>query len=199
MNPWPSAPPAPPPFTGDDSNAAAGEKSSGEKIFHNILLMSYKYNDNNNLMLAAVISLLLVILIVLLLHVYARCFFSPSRHHRVAADNHVVLVGITPAALPENKRKGLGRSDIARNIPLFVYEGNGEEEEDEGCVICLSGFEDGDLGRKLPKCSHAFHADCIDMWLFSHPSCPVCRAPVVTGGDLENDGGGEAASAVVPP
>lgn len=47
------------------------------------------------------------------------------------------------------------------------------------CVICLSVFEDGENGRMLPKCGHAFHVDCIDMWLTSHCSCPICRSPVL--------------------
>lgn len=43
-------------------------------------------------------------------------------------------------------------------------------------MICLSIFEDGDVGRSLPKCEHAFHVECIDMWLHSHSNCPLCRA-----------------------
>lgn len=35
------------------------------------------------------------------------------------------------------------------------------------------------MGRKLPNCGHVFHAECIDMWLHSHSTCPVCRDPVV--------------------
>lgn len=44
-------------------------------------------------------------------------------------------------------------------------------------MICLSDFEDDDIGRALAKCGHAFHAECIDMWLHSHTTCPICRSP----------------------
>jgi E3 ubiquitin-protein ligase ATL6/9/15/31/42/55 len=44
------------------------------------------------------------------------------------------------------------------------------------CAVCLSEFEDDErLRLLLPKCSHAFHPDCIGEWLVSHVTCPVCR------------------------
>lgn len=55
--------------------------------------------------------------------------------------------------------------------------GNGNE-----CAVCLSAFEDGEEVKKLPRCTHMFHASCIDMWLYSHSDCPLCRAPVVAPG-----------------
>ncbi|CAK8577999.1 unnamed protein product [Lathyrus sativus] len=47
------------------------------------------------------------------------------------------------------------------------------------CSVCLSEFEEGEDLRLLPKCNHAFHLPCIDTWLGSHTSCPMCRAPIV--------------------
>uniref|UniRef100_A0A0A9DDC7 RING-type E3 ubiquitin transferase n=1 Tax=Arundo donax TaxID=35708 RepID=A0A0A9DDC7_ARUDO len=46
------------------------------------------------------------------------------------------------------------------------------------CAVCLLEFADGDELRALPLCAHAFHADCIDVWLRAHASCPLCRATV---------------------
>lgn len=46
------------------------------------------------------------------------------------------------------------------------------------CAVCLSVFVDGEDLRQLPKCKHTFHADCIDMWLYSHSNCPLCREAV---------------------
>jgi E3 ubiquitin-protein ligase ATL6/9/15/31/42/55 len=43
------------------------------------------------------------------------------------------------------------------------------------CAVCLSEFEDEERLRLLPRCSHAFHPDCIGEWLARHVTCPVCR------------------------
>ncbi|KAL2327244.1 hypothetical protein Fmac_020671 [Flemingia macrophylla] len=54
-----------------------------------------------------------------------------------------------------------------------------EEEEDFECPVCLSVYEEGEEVRKLPQCKHCFHVICIDMWLYSHLDCPICRTPVI--------------------
>ncbi|CAN0913984.1 RING-H2 finger protein ATL11 [Linum grandiflorum] len=70
-------------------------------------------------------------------------------------------------------------SEIINTFPTFVYSsvkglkiGKGGLE----CAVCLCEFEDHETLRLIPKCSHVFHSDCIDVWLVSHVTCPVCRA-----------------------
>ncbi|CAL9117510.1 unnamed protein product [Musa textilis] len=41
-------------------------------------------------------------------------------------------------------------------------------------------FEADDRLRLLPKCSHAFHVQCIDTWLLSHSTCPLCRRSLLS-------------------
>lgn len=43
------------------------------------------------------------------------------------------------------------------------------------CPICLAEFVEGEKVRVLPNCNHGFHLECIDAWLVSHSSCPLCR------------------------
>ncbi|CAM0903136.1 unnamed protein product [Alopecurus aequalis] len=46
------------------------------------------------------------------------------------------------------------------------------------CAVCLSPFTlDAEL-RLLPACRHAFHTACVDAWLRTSPTCPLCRATV---------------------
>ncbi|KAL1197223.1 RING-H2 finger protein ATL63 [Cardamine amara subsp. amara] len=173
------------------------------------ILSSY----NSNVLLAALVFLLLVVLFVLLLHFYARSFWSPShqdisavRRHRRRRRNRrrtVTTTRIIPSVLvggfdgevsspapavvavaQTSDDKGLDSSVIS-SIPLFVYEEDGEDEEEE-CVICLGLWEVGDFGRKLRNCGHGFHVECIDMWLSSHSTCPLCRSPVLAVSDEVN-------------
>ncbi|KAI5070669.1 hypothetical protein GOP47_0015012 [Adiantum capillus-veneris] len=52
------------------------------------------------------------------------------------------------------------------------------------CAVCLSEFEEAEHLRLLPSCLHAFHLPCIDVWLRSHASCPLCRTPIHSHLDL---------------
>ncbi|KAG7589846.1 Zinc finger RING-type [Arabidopsis suecica] len=47
------------------------------------------------------------------------------------------------------------------------------------CPVCLNEFEDDETLRLIPKCCHVFHPGCIDAWLRSHATCPLCRADLV--------------------
>ncbi|CAD6235049.1 unnamed protein product [Miscanthus lutarioriparius] len=51
------------------------------------------------------------------------------------------------------------------------------------CAVCLNEFDDNEMLRLLPKCPHVFHPDCIDTWLTSHVTCPICHANLVPGTD----------------
>ncbi|KAH6793813.1 hypothetical protein C2S52_004290 [Perilla frutescens var. hirtella] len=55
-----------------------------------------------------------------------------------------------------------------------VLDENSESEQ--YCAICLNDICGGDSYRKLPECRHSFHSKCIDVWLQSHSTCPLCRA-----------------------
>lgn len=43
------------------------------------------------------------------------------------------------------------------------------------CAVCLADYLEEDTLRILPFCGHSFHATCIDIWLYQHTACPICR------------------------
>lgn len=64
---------------------------------------------------------------------------------------------------------------LIESLPFFRFSSLTGSKEGLECVVCLSKFEDDEVLRLLPKCKHAFHLTCIDKWLESHSSCPLCR------------------------
>ncbi|URE05103.1 RING-H2 finger protein [Musa troglodytarum] len=55
-------------------------------------------------------------------------------------------------------------------LPVFLYNAIIGVKDPFDCAVCLCEFEADDKLRLLPKCSHAFHLDCIDTWLLSQRS-----------------------------
>ncbi|KAF3330630.1 RING-H2 finger protein ATL11 [Carex littledalei] len=80
--------------------------------------------------------------------------------------------------MQKNQHDGIDAQNIqGTSIELFQEETG--SDADAQCSICLGGLVDGDKVKVLPKCCHVFHQECIDMWLGSHSSCPLCRASLV--------------------
>ncbi|XVF24250.1 hypothetical protein REPUB_Repub13aG0111400 [Reevesia pubescens] len=46
------------------------------------------------------------------------------------------------------------------------------------CCVCLYEAEEGERLRRLPRCNHCFHVDCIDAWFQYRSTCPLCRNEV---------------------
>uniref|UniRef100_J3MCQ6 RING-type E3 ubiquitin transferase n=1 Tax=Oryza brachyantha TaxID=4533 RepID=J3MCQ6_ORYBR len=79
-------------------------------------------------------------------------------------------------------------------LPVFAYReivvgggGDGDKEPFD-CAVCLCEFDAEDRLRLLPLCGHAFHLHCIDTWLLSNSTCPLCRGVLfVPGLTAENN------------
>jgi len=63
-----------------------------------------------------------------------------------------------------------------------LEESKSSQDEDEPtqgtCAVCIEEIEIGEWYKKLPKCEHCFHAECIDQWLTRRATCPVCREEI---------------------
>jgi Ring finger domain len=68
-------------------------------------------------------------------------------------------------------------------------------EEPWICAICLAPYVVGDeiCWSRNPECTHVFHHECIEHWLYKHDDCPVCRAVYITT-SYENDSSNPAVS-----
>jgi len=56
------------------------------------------------------------------------------------------------------------------------------------CTVCQEEIAVGDRVRPLPKCTHVFHADCLERWartMREATRCPTCRRPALMRKQLE--------------
>ncbi|PKU72674.1 RING-H2 finger protein ATL40 [Dendrobium catenatum] len=128
--------------------------------------------------IAFVLFLIFIAIVVTIARLVATCLLHRLQRRRsaVAVDTLTVNHFLQPAS----SAAGLVDSAIA-SLPTFVYLSN--DDNDNGrtgsqCAVCLSAVEEGETMRMLPNCKHFFHVKCVDKWLHSHPTCPVCRADV---------------------
>ncbi|OWM64627.1 hypothetical protein CDL15_Pgr020594 [Punica granatum] len=80
-------------------------------------------------------------------------------------------------SMPAN---GITSEQSASGSSIFKYKNKFGEGT---CAVCLCEFSEDEDIRVLPECAHTFHAGCIDMWLFSHSNCPLCRAETSISGN----------------
>ncbi len=53
------------------------------------------------------------------------------------------------------------------------------------CIICKEEYKKNERARNLP-CNHQFHQRCIDKWLETSGTCPICRSDIEKAfGDLK--------------
>ncbi|KAK4428459.1 E3 ubiquitin-protein ligase RHA2A [Sesamum alatum] len=73
-------------------------------------------------------------------------------------------------------------STINEKSRKFCYRKRGTVELSD-CSICLSEFAEGEEGREVVECKHAFHRRCLEKWLrggyTATATCPLCRSLVV--------------------
>ncbi|KAK8947682.1 RING-H2 finger protein ATL60 [Platanthera guangdongensis] len=153
---------------------------------------------SSEVMVASVIFLFLVVIFVFFLYLYAKYYWGRNLPGRRRAHFFFAAAG---GDAPISSR-GLDAS-VLRSLPVSLYSRSDFKDGLE-CSVCLCELSDGEEVRLLPKCNHGFHLRCIDMWLHSHSTCPLCRcslgqeaaeAPPVSDGSVTTVDD----AAVVPP
>ncbi|WZY73506.1 hypothetical protein YC2023_005746 [Brassica napus] len=123
---------------------------------------SPNYDTNGKAKLVAIVALSTVAIIVALSYLYDRWHRRRSRN-MVSLATNPSHTGLDPA--------------VVKTFPVFTFS-DATHKDQTDCAVCLSEFEEGESGRVLPGCKHAFHVECIDMWFHSHSTCPLCRSLV---------------------
>ncbi|ESW21763.1 hypothetical protein PHAVU_005G097500 [Phaseolus vulgaris] len=126
------------------------------------------HSFNRRILITAIVSLSVVLVLVFALHIYARFFLRRQTRRRSALYQLSLHVAHAQTQPPNT---GLDPALITA-LPTFPFKHQNDAVE---CAVCLSVLEDGEHVRLLPNCKHSFHVGCIDTWLASHSTCPLCR------------------------
>ncbi|KAK8482546.1 hypothetical protein V6N13_097856 [Hibiscus sabdariffa] len=168
-------PPPPPLFYGVMGGAGnLADNNNGESLHSSSSIENVKPSIIVIVLVLSITVLLSVSLYLLLRHLNRRCLsdiFRSSTSTITAVSSHRVTPE-QPVAAP-----------FLDSLPLFTFSAitrrsNNGSTVSADCAVCLSKFEPPDQLRLLPLCCHAFHADCIDAWLTSNQTCPLCRCPL---------------------
>ncbi|KAL3532922.1 hypothetical protein ACH5RR_006443 [Cinchona calisaya] len=162
--PPPSPPLPPPPPPPSPANHQFSGLNLNNKVSPSILLV--------------IIILAIIFFVSALLHLLVRYLLRPpTRDPDELMENVTALQGQLQQLFHLHDA-GVDQSFID-TLPIFNYKAIIGVKSPFDCAVCLSEFEAEDKLRLLPKCSHAFHMECIDTWLLSHSTCPLCRASLI--------------------
>ncbi|MGK3758942.1 MAG: ubiquitin-protein ligase [Bacillariaceae sp.] len=87
-------------------------------------------------------------------------------------------------AAPGDGIKGLDQADLERISTLLSpneflsQKTTGDDDHDSRCCICLGEFDPDDTNKSLRilnHCGHCMHDSCLQTWLSTKTSCPVCK------------------------
>ncbi|KAL8057723.1 hypothetical protein ABFX02_04G202500 [Erythranthe guttata] len=124
----------------------------------------------NSSMALTILVLLTVLFFIFFFSIYVRRFATATAT-AAAAD-------LPPPPRSCGNRKGGLDAAAVDSLPLVAYGGGAAAERPmiDDCPICLSEFREREAVKLIPYCGHVFHPGCIDTWLASHVTCPLCRS-----------------------
>lgn len=140
-----------------------GKNSSSEHWHYSQLEDdNFQFHGNSIFFLLLLIS---IILLIIFLFIYARWFCRYFPNSRATANE----------AHAPPPPQGVD-AKLYLSLPVGLYGVLKKEMSVAECCICIGVFEEQDKVKVLPVCAHCFHSDCVDKWLSTHSSCPICRA-----------------------
>lgn len=163
------------------STATTRNCSAGSLTFISLSIGSINVNSIRSTLSALLVICGLLIVIAPLICCLLACLLCAKyfRKRRGSYDIHA------------NQVHGLRELEGSRNVPqargLHILPYTPEEREfhrdvehlNIQCYICLEDFLEGEIMTAL-ACdkNHTFHPKCINQWLDSKSTCPVCRTSI---------------------
>eukprot|EP00966_Prymnesium_polylepis_P103630 2399345-Prymnesium_polylepis.1 len=98
----------------------------------------------------------------LFVHVVA-CFGAFMLQKIMGVCGMMLIINLGEAELTSHKEvleRASAVEDLTREMEADL--------RDDVCVICFDSFKEGETCRRLSRCTHTFHQNCIDTWLLKH-------------------------------
>lgn len=84
-------------------------------------------------------------------------------------------------------RSELGlKKELREMLPIIIYK-ESFSIRDTQCSVCLGDYQAEDRLQQIPACGHTFHMDCIDHWLTTHNTCPLCRLSLLPSAKSQSE------------
>ncbi|KAG8363478.1 hypothetical protein BUALT_Bualt19G0026600 [Buddleja alternifolia] len=129
---------------------------------------------------AIIVILIIASAVIISASIYLLLRFLSNRLRRTSSSSDVVSPNHnSPNHNSNTLKRHVASDDFSDSLPLFTFGAVTGNLTGGDCAVCLSKFEPHDQLRLLPLCCHAFHAACIDAWLVSNRTCPLCRSTVL--------------------
>ncbi|KAK8692588.1 hypothetical protein V6N13_076045 [Hibiscus sabdariffa] len=141
------------------------------------------FGVGRKIMLAAIAFSFGILMIIFLFYLYTRCFLRRQERRQRAALNpqRTQIAAFYESSIIEPPKSGLDPLVLA-SLPVFTYKVTtgqvNDHDEPTECSVCLGTITEDSTVRLLPNCKHMFHVQCIDTWLGSQATCPICRTDV---------------------
>ncbi|XP_062219331.1 RING-H2 finger protein ATL58-like [Phragmites australis] len=79
----------------------------------------------------------------------------------------------------DNPRSQCGlKKEMREMLPVVIFKESFLIRETQ-CSVCLADYQPDEQLQRIPPCGHTFHIDCIDHWLSTNTTCPLCRVSLL--------------------
>ncbi|XP_008795282.2 RING-H2 finger protein ATL58-like isoform X1 [Phoenix dactylifera] len=79
--------------------------------------------------------------------------------------------------VPRSSESGI-KKEVREMLPIVIFKASFLIRETQ-CSVCLGDYRPNDKLQRIPQCGHTFHVGCIDHWLATNTTCPLCRASLL--------------------
>ncbi|XP_061572221.1 histone H3.v1 [Cololabis saira] len=94
---------------------------------------------------------------------------SPQEAAVPPLERRSSLIPTIPEAVPPERRALFRRRNVMSLSDAYSV-----------CLICHNDLHQGSGGTRELECTHTFHKECIEEWLWRKQSCPTCHVQVST-------------------